>query len=394
MSTTKTNAINRRVFLKRASAITLVALVGGSVYRAVDNGVFSTGQGPAYEPWTNWQMDQGKSTLSLVRAAILAANPHNSQPWLFRVSESHIEVYADTTRQIGVIDPFLREMYTGVGCALENLLLAAQVEGYKAVITYMPEPTDTTYAAHIALTPTTAQPSPLYDAIPRRRTNRLPYDTTRPVEQAVLDRLAAVNDDPEVRLIWITDSTQRAALGEQIVAATEALCADEEQSIDSHAWWRADWSTLQEQRDGLTPDASLPAWLAPLAKLGPATSRTTNDAQFINTTRTTQVATAQGYGFIVVSDAMDNRLRLRGGRLWQRLHLQATIEGLAMQPLNQLPERADREAQLGLEPRFTSVLADLVNDPNFHVLMPFRFGYPTSQPTSPGPRRAVDMIVL
>ena len=33
----------------------LVAVAGGGVYRAVDQGVFASGQGIAYEPWKNWR---------------------------------------------------------------------------------------------------------------------------------------------------------------------------------------------------------------------------------------------------------------------------------------------------------------------------------------------------
>jgi hypothetical protein len=50
-----------------------------------------------------------------VRAAILAANPHNSQPWLFQVTPSQINLFADRLRNIGAIDPFLRSPRRGVG---------------------------------------------------------------------------------------------------------------------------------------------------------------------------------------------------------------------------------------------------------------------------------------
>ncbi|MBC8076366.1 MAG: hypothetical protein H7Y32_09860, partial [Chloroflexales bacterium] len=312
----------------------------------------------------------------------------------FRVSETQIDVYADTARQIGMIDPLLREMYTGVGCALENLMLAATTQGFTARITYMPDPADSTYAARITLAPAAPAGNPLYDAIPRRRTNRLAYDVTRPVPAELIAQLDALNDDPDVRLIWVTDPSQRAAIGENIIAATEALNADDEQSIASHEWWRGNWGVLQSRADGLTPDAGQTAAFAQLIKMLPDADRATSDAAFLDQTRTRHVATAMGYGFITVRDPMDNALRLRSGRLWQRIHLQATIQGLGMQPLNQMPERADREAQLGLQPRFTQVLAAIVGDPAFRVLMPFRFGFPTEQPGAPGPRRSLDEVLI
>jgi hypothetical protein len=370
--------MSRRNFLRAGGAL-LVGLAGGGVFRASQQGVFSVGQGAAYEPWTTWRDDMGEGTLSLVRAAILASNPHNSQPWLFRVTDNQIDVFADTTRQLGTIDPFLREMYLGVGCALENILLAAQAEGYTAELTYLPDSADATHAARIALSEGVSNLSPLYEAIPHRRTNRLDYDTARPVEQEILNRLDALNDDPDVRVIWVTQPDARAALGEQIVAATAALVADEQ---------------LQTERDGVTPDAGQPPLFAAFIKMLPDTDHITANAAFLEQTQTRHTATAMGYGLIAVRDGMNSEYRLRAGRLWQRIHLQATVDGLAMQPLNQLPERADREVQLGLEPQFTRVLAELVGDSAFQVVMPFRFGYPTMQPAAPAPRRAVESVLI
>src|SRR2546430_13597191 len=47
--------------------------------------------------------------LELVRAAILAASPHNTQPWLFKVAHSSIELHLNTRRNVGALDPYLRD---------------------------------------------------------------------------------------------------------------------------------------------------------------------------------------------------------------------------------------------------------------------------------------------
>jgi hypothetical protein len=94
---------------------------------------------------------------------------------------------------------------------------------------------------------------------------------------------------------------------------------------------------------------------------------------------------------IVVRDASDNRQRVSGGRLYQRLHLAAMNRGLAMQPLNQLTERSDRERFLGLAPRFTQAAADLMPEPGWQPLMSVRIGYPTVTPP-PSPRRPASSV--
>src|SRR5689334_16312416 len=106
--------LSRRKVLTLTGTGTLVLVGGGAVWRAADQGVFSTGQGPAYEPWDDWRTAT-KGPLDLVRAAILAANPHNSQPWLFYVTPTQIDLFADRRRNIGTVDPFLREMHIGLG---------------------------------------------------------------------------------------------------------------------------------------------------------------------------------------------------------------------------------------------------------------------------------------
>ena len=387
-------AVNRRAILKIAGAGVAVA-AGGVVARAWTQGVFSVGQGPAYEPWKTWRADQPAGPARLARAAVLAANPHNSQPWLFRVGDAGIDVFADTARNIGTIDPYLREMYMGVGCALENLVLAAANDGYSTTVKLLPDPARPAHAAHIALAPSQPTSSPLFEAIPARHTDRGPYDTARPVSADILSKLSGLGSDlPDVRILWFTGAQDRKHVGDLIVAATEAIIADRQQSGDSAKWFRASWREIQQHRDGITLDAqSLPPFIDVMAKMLPPLSQEQGDQAWLRATRERHVATAAAFGVLAVPDAQDNAMRIRGGRLWQRVHLWATTQGLSVQPLNQMPERADRERVLGIEPRFGNALKDLVATPGLQALMPFRIGYPLMQ-ARPSPRRDVTAVLV
>lgn len=387
-------AINRRKALQIAGATAVIG-AGALTWRAVHQGVFSAGTGAAYDPWSNWRSDDPVRTLRLVRAAVLAANPHNSQPWMFRVSDGSIDLFADIRRNIGAIDPFLREMYVGVGCALENLLIAAGREGYAATVALLPDSRNSAHAAHIGLSSAPPASSELYQAIPLRHTNRGGYDSGRPVPADVLGRLAALGADlPEVRVIWFSTPEQRARIGNLIVAATEAIIADEQQSGDSAKWFRSTWRQVQEMRDGITFDAqSLPPLINAAAKILPPLDREAGDKAWLRATREQHVATAAAFGLLTVPDTRDNAMRIRGGQLWQRMHLWATMRGLAAQPLNQMQERADRERQLGIEPRFGIALKELVADAGIQALMPFRIGYPTVE-AKPSPRRDVKTVLV
>ncbi len=201
----------------RAAGTGLVLGAGAGVWRAWDQGLLSADPGPAYQPWTRWRAEPGDGPLAPVRAAILAANPHNSQPWLFRVSPARIDVFADPARNLGAIDPDRREMYIGVGCALENLVLAARATGYAPAVTLLPDADDPAHAARVDLVPAAADVSALYRAIPDRHTNRGPYDPSRGLEADVVAGLsAAVGED--ARLVLYRSAADRARAAELICA--------------------------------------------------------------------------------------------------------------------------------------------------------------------------------
>jgi hypothetical protein len=379
--------LSRRSFLK-LSGVTLVALVGGSVWRAVDQGVFETGRGPAYEPWVDWQ-DDADGPIGLVGAAILAANPHNSQPWLFRVGEKQIDLYADPSRSLGTVDPCLREKYIGLGCALENMALAARARGYAADITLLPDPADPAHAARITLTPGPVTVTELFSAIPARHTNRARYTD---LPSGALPALDALDDADDIRLDWLTTDEDRARFAALNLAAAEAFVADAQQSADSGRWFRQDWDDIQAKRDGITLDAqSSPAVMTVMGKLLPPLSQEENDRYWLKALRA-QVESAPAFGLICVPDRRDKPALLRAGRLYQRLHLWASASGLAMQPLNQILERIDREQSLRRASAFDADLHHLV-PAGGQVVMPFRFGTPTVE-SLPSPRRSVEMVSL
>lgn len=218
--------MRRRSFLKGAGVLSAV-VVGGGVWRAYDQGVFSVGEGPAYEPWKNWRAAANEGPLALLRAAILAASPHNTQPWLFKITSSSIELHVDTKRNVGALDPYLREEHIGMGCALENLMLAAPANGYVTTATLLPgklgpipaEPKPQ-LLAKVELAPGKRVQSELYNAIPRRHTNRSPYDPQKPIPAGFLDALSHLpGDEPDVKLLLFSTESDRKKIAEVSSAA-------------------------------------------------------------------------------------------------------------------------------------------------------------------------------
>ena len=389
-----TRAMSRRVFLKRlgtgAGAVTVV-VSGGVAWRVMDQGVLTPGTGPAYEAWR--ASLTGDGPLSLVRAAILAANAHDTQPWAFRIAADRIDLFADRMRTIGTVDPVGRELEISLGCALENLLVAAPANGYGAALTLLPESSDPDHVARVELSATPAAGSPSFEAIPRRHTDRSGYDTTKAVKRIVLDDLARLADDPAVSLVWLDAAPVKERFGQLTVQATEALIADPDQSRDDFAWYRQDWAEIQRRKDGITVDtAALPEPMRLFVRMLPASDRSTLQQGWVDATRDRHVATAAAFGLIAVADGTDPAQRIAAGRLLQRVHLAATISGLALQPLNQVFERIDRETSAGLEPTFGTAVAQL-SPPEAQIVTAFRIGHPISTPHLSPRRPAEDVLI-
>jgi nitroreductase len=394
----------RRQFL-RAGTVTLA--VGGAAlaYRAADQGVFAVSRGTAYALWRTWERTGGIEPV--VAAGILAANAHDSQPWRFRVEvtagppdeprEAVVEIFRDPDRLLGAFDPFQREVHASIGCAVENIVVTAGARGYRATVDLLPGGAGPDLLARVGLARGPAEPTDLAGAVPRRHTNRFPYQPEA-VPAALIagldDRLADLGG---ISVRWLTDDGDLQTFREETVLATEAFIADEDLSRDSHAWFRHSWAELQDEASGLTLDGSVASRpFAAAAKLLPETSLSQANSGFLATTR--RGVTSSPLAAVIVADespAADptgaREAWLRTGRAWQRLHLALTAEDLVAQPLSQLTELADRERVLGVAPRFGEVLDDLAG-PGVLPMMCFRVGYPTRDAT-PTPRRPLVEVV-
>jgi nitroreductase len=402
--------VQRRSFLKGAGVVTVV-VIGGGVWRAYDQGVFSIGDGPAYEPWKDWRTNEGRNSdgrnpLALVRAAILAASPHNTQPWLFKVTDSSIELYLDPHRNVGALDPYLREEHIGIGCALENLMLAAPANGYAATATLQlgklePVPADLKprLLARVDLAPGKSGEinkieSSLYEAIPRRHTNRSAYDPHQSIPPDFLEVLRSLpGDDANVKLFLFTDEADRKKIAEISSAANTEIYADPDVRRSSERWVRNQWTAVQEHRDGLTIDAfGLPPVADAAAKMMTsgmlqwAASRTANGYSNL-------MLSAPLIGFIAVRDRYEQENCLRAGRIWQRAHLLATVRGLAARPCNEAVEMVDHERALGRPASRAALLNEITGDSTWQPTFVFYMGYPALAAHA-SPRRPVEAVLI
>jgi nitroreductase len=126
-------------------------------------------------------------------AAIAAPSVHNTQPWLFRLRDGGVDVYADRGRQVPVIDPDGRELVISVGAAVFNLRVAMLALGRTPILLPLSGTRRPSLLARVvpgsarAVSPTATA---LAAQIPVRRSNRWPF-TGQALPAGLVDELVA-----------------------------------------------------------------------------------------------------------------------------------------------------------------------------------------------------------
>jgi len=175
----------------------------------------------------------------LLRYAILAPSSRNSQPWRFSVKDNAVWVFIDDAKALPMADRGGREMYISVGCALANLLIAAEHFGLGYDLGYFPQGKDSNLVALLQFGPGQNEPRfpDLFAWITQRRSNRGPYEA-REVEDAKVDTMLNSFGEDVYNLAMITDAAARAEVGKLVARADRALYRDRSWRREVAAWIR------------------------------------------------------------------------------------------------------------------------------------------------------------
>ena len=277
--------------------------------------------------------DQVKSAIG---AAVLAPSTHNTQPWLFRCTESGIELRADPNRALTAADPDRRELVLSCGAALFNLRTAIHALGTDPATTLLPRREDPDLLALVKPF-ATRRPDPrlvrLADAIPRRHTNRTPFGGGL-VPPSVVN---ALRHAAEVEQAWLPRLNRRQIDGllELVHKSHQFQVSDPAFLAEWRHWTRRD----NRSRDGV------PAYAGGI-------SPTDNDQWVLRDFSATnggrsQIGQAPDPLVVVIGSFADGRIdRLRAGQAMQRVLLTATEAGLDASFISQPVEVASARAEL------------------------------------------------
>lgn len=306
----------------------------------------------------------------LVHFAVQAPSSHNSQPWLFHVGGGALDLIADRTRALAVVDPHDRELTISCGAALDHLVVAAAAFAHPAKVAILPEPSDPDVLARLRLDTTHRPPADeqtlLFQAISRRHTNRKRFeDRDVPSEVVALMVAAAAAEGARLTPLMSNDGRREAV---RLVIEGDHLQFDD----PSFRRELAVWLHPRRSGDGL----SLPGAILPMAHF------MVRSFDLGDRTAARDRHLMEGSPLLAVLGTAEDRDGdwIAAGRALSRVLLTAAAYGVSASFLNQPIEVA------ALRPR----LADLVGDDGYPQIL-LRLGYGPDVP--PSPRREVTQVI-
>jgi len=365
----------RRTFLKWGFGGAATAAVGGGfiAYRSYPVDAWRRAVAETWHPVRGDAASGEAKLLELARLACLAANSHNTQPWLFRLAANALTVVPDFSRRTPIVDPDDHHLFASLGCAVENIVQAAPLLGLAPSVEL---PADFRGGITVRLESAAIGPSPLGEMIPRRQCTRAAFDG-KPVAGADLRAMEAAAGG-EARVTLLTSRGDIGRLGKLIADATLAQMRDGAFVTELKSWIRFSYAEALATRDGLFSRCSgNPAMPGPVGRLlfGLAATPEAESKRYAQ-----QVEASSGLA--IFSSAEDNPLHwFKAGRSYQRFALEATRLGLKHSFVNQPAEVPAFRAELLRLAGQTAGRADFI----------VRFGYGPEMPRSL--RQPIDAVI-
>ncbi len=313
----------------------------------------------------------------LVECAIRAPSGHNTQPWKFQNTDNGIVIHPDFERALPVVDAENYELYIGLGCALENLLIAARQRGYVFKVHYPEKPVNSIVVDLTKDETGSISPDLLFNEIPKRQVTKIKYNNT-PLSNDVLNQISSCFTLEGVSLRMLDSNTNFRKLIPLIIEANHLQFKNRNFVNELVHWIRFSKNEAETKRDGI--------WAATMGMpglgrfLGNMVMKNFITAKSEEKRLTDLLNHTQGLA-IFISETNTTEGWVKTGQAFQRFGLTVSILGVKHAHLNmpceELVIRKKLAKELGVE--------------NKHPLLLIRYGYADQMPYSY--RRSFDEVI-
>lgn len=280
----------------------------------------------------------------LLEAAIRAPSGENAQPWKFvvreRESSVRISVFVAEDRDGSPYGWGSRASFVAVGAAIENIRIAATALKREARVVLFPDPSDRLLVADVEIIQNESiAVDPLYAAIEKRSTNRKKYKTTPLTEEALLTLRSSLRPSSAVDLRTTTD--KRAIRTLAVAGSTNERIMLNNKGLHDYFFGHVNWTKEEdnEKKVGFFIDT---LELPPPAVAGFKLMSKWSRASFLNKVfgfnKLVSAQNASLYASVplmgIITAKKDSpEAAVTAGMALQRVWLQATLQGLSLQPI-------------------------------------------------------------
>jgi len=314
--------------------------------------------------------------------ACRAPSGHNTQPWKFQISEidDSIKIFPDFGRKLSVVDGDNHALFIGLGCCLENLIIAAENFGFKTKVKYSLSEKNREFIQINLLRENKKikANNPLFESIMKRQSNRRKYESKKiPIKD--LNKLKDASKSLEAKAIFFLKDNEIKNLLKFVREGSILQYGDKKFVNELISWMRFSKKSAEKHNDGLYSAVMaiprMPEWLGKIILKFSAKPK--------SMAKNFEKLAANSSGLVLfVSKNNNKKSWIETGRCFERFVLTATSLGISNSHVNMpcevLSIRKKLEKELNLQ--------------GYHALLLVRIGYGKPMPYSL--RRSLSEVVV
>lgn len=190
-----------------------------------------------------------ESILKIIKYAAKAPSGHNTQPWKFKIGNDTISLLPDFTRTLPIVDSDNHALYISLGCALENLIIAANEFNYETKIEINSKDSGLSIRVNLFKGMETKKPE-LFNYIVKRQVTRSKYKPNK-IPYKVLSQLFNDSHEKGVYLKLFLSETEIKSLMPYIIEGNALQFNNKVFVNELVSWLRFSEKEVMLKGDGL-----------------------------------------------------------------------------------------------------------------------------------------------
>ncbi len=192
---------------------------------------------------------QNNDYRKMIEYAVKAPSGHNTQPWKFKIGNDQIEILPDLSKELPIVDANHRELFISLGCAAENLCIAASAFNYTSEVNINNDGIITIKLKKSNMVTSNV----LFNEIEKRQTNRNIYENRMIPDDSLSLYISAIEPEKNIHIYsWKKDSPIFDTLKQAVMKGNILQMDDSNFKIELKSWMRFNKKHSEATKDGLS----------------------------------------------------------------------------------------------------------------------------------------------